>query len=350
MFSRVYIDKTALMHNLVFLKHLAKSAKFLAMVKSNAYGCGLKEIVPTLEGQVDAFGVATIEEAMIIRLLGAITPCLILQGVFTSQEWQLATEKNFVCVIHQQKQLEVLLKTQLSKPISIWLKINTGMNRLGFSPNEIPQVIIALNNCAWVKPSLTLMMHFANADNKNHLLNTKQIAVFQEVVKNYSYPVSVNNSAAIFNNLYPNSHTVRAGISLYGVSPFSNKTGLELGLIPVMHFKSIIIQTYTVASGASVGYGSIWQASKSSRLGVIPVGYGDGYPRVVHNAYVALEGRLAPIIGRISMNSMVVDITDFPEVTVNTPVELWGQNMPIEKVAQAAGTIAYELLSSVAAH
>ncbi|OGV27999.1 MAG: alanine racemase [Legionellales bacterium RIFCSPHIGHO2_12_FULL_37_14] len=344
MFSKVFIDETALLHNLQHLKRLAAPAKFLAMVKTDAYGCGLKNVVPLLDGHVDAFGVVTIDEALAIRQLGAKTPCVIFQGVLTSKEWQLAAKNDFTCAIHQKAQLETLLHTNLSKKVAVWLKINTGMNRLGLLEEDVPKVIKDLTNFKWIKTPLTLMTHFANADNLNHPLNKTQINNFHKLTSKFACQTSINNSAAILQNLCPKTDVVRAGISLYGVSPFQDKDGIDLGLVPVMRFESIIVQIYKVPQGALVGYGSIWQAQRPSLLGVIPTGYGDGYPRVVNNAYVAINGHKAQIIGRVSMNSMVIDLTDLPQTKVNTKVELWGKDMPVEKVARAANTIGYELL------
>lgn len=344
-----YIDAHALMHNLMLIKHTAPHSKVLAMVKANAYGCGIKQIIPILEGQVEAFGVTSVDEAMAIRKLGSQTPCVIMQGVFDPAEWSLAATQHFIYVIHSTTQLKSLLNTPLPQPISVWIKFNTGMNRLGIQTHEAHDVIHALSACPWVKSPLTFMMHFANAPTQTHGLNAQQIKTFHLITAPYpTAQKSLANSAAIFT--LPSSHAdwIRPGISLYGISPFEHLTGIELGLKPVMHFTSYLMHTYMIETGQSVGYGSTWIAKRPSLLGVIPVGYGDGYPRTVKPfTPVWINGQIAPIVGIISMDSMMVDLTDLPKIPINTPVELWGKHLPIEQIAKAANTIPYELLCKV---
>jgi alanine racemase len=347
--TQLRIDPAALLHNLQCIKREAPLSHVVAMVKANAYGCKIQEVIPVLEGQVDAFGLISIKEALAIQKLGSVTPCIIFQGVFTPDEWQTAAREHFICAIHQQQQLTWLLQTPLPQQVTVWIKINTGMNRLGFQPHEVEAVIQSLSNCPWVTLPLTMMTHFANADLTNDPLTTQQIHLFKQLSKKFpQLKTSVANSAAIFQHHLPQADFIRPGISLYGVSPFSNQTGIELGLRPVMHFTSHIINIYMIAAGESVGYGARWVATRPSRLGIIPVGYGDGYPRVVQsNTPVWIQGYLVPIVGTISMDSIVVDLTDFPSIKVLDPVELWGTHLLVEYIAKAANTIPYELLCKV---
>lgn len=348
--TQICIDASALVHNLNCIKRQAPQSHVLAMVKANAYGCGIQNVISELEGRVDAFGVISIGEAQAIRKLGSLTPCVIIQGVFTPEEWQIAMRENFICAIHQSQQLTWLLQTPLPQPVTVWIKLNSGMNRLGFQFQEIEPVIQALMDCPWVKMPLTLMTHFANADLPNDALTPRQLHLFNQLSQKFpQLQTSLANSAAIFQHL-ATGDIIRPGISLYGVSPFSDTSGRELGLRPVMRFTSRLMHSYCIEAGESVGYGSQWVANRPSRLGIIPVGYGDGYPRVVQtNTPVWIQGNLAPIVGRISMDSMVVDLTDLPQVKVQDPVELWGENLPVERIAQAANTIPYELLCKVIA-
>jgi alanine racemase len=347
--TSIYIDPTALLHNLVKIKRQAPHAKVVAMVKANAYGCGIKQVIPTLEGKVDLFGVITTGEAMAIRKLGAKTPCLVIQGAFEPSDWDIAAQHNFIYAIHCTQQLNWLLNTPLKQAVTVWIKLNTGMNRLGLQLHEANDVIQAVAHCPWVKKPSVLMTHFANADLPAHPLNHQQVTAFNQLALAYPHlQQSLANSAAIFTLPHTHADYIRPGISLYGISPFEDKTGMELGFQPVMHFTSKFMHTYAISAGTSVGYGSTWTAKRPSRLGVIPVGYGDGYPRVVQsNTPVWIQGQTAPIIGRISMDTMVVDLTDLPEVATNDPVELWGTHLPIERIAKAANTIPYELLCKV---
>ncbi len=347
--TSIHIEPAALLHNLTFIKRQAPLAKVVAMVKANAYGCGIKQVIPTLEGNVDVFGVVTTGEALAIRKLGAQTPCLIIQGAFEPTDWQLAGQQNFIFAIHCPLQLNWLLNTPLAHPVTVWIKLNTGMNRLGLQPHEAKDIIQAVSQCPWVKKPVVLMTHFANADSPAHPFNHQQYTEFNQLA--LAYPdteKSLANSAAIFALPHTHADYIRPGITLYGISPFEQMTGIELGLQPVMRFTSKLMHTYTISAGDNVGYGSTWLAQRPSRLGLIPVGYGDGYPRVVQpNTPVWILGQTAPIVGRISMDTMVVDLTAMPEVATNDPIELWGTHLPIERIAKAANTIPYELLCKV---
>lgn len=345
--TRVQIEASALLHNLAKVRQHAAGSKVIAMVKANAYGCGIPAVLPVLEGQVDAFGVACLEEALAIRALGARSDCILFQGIFSADELHTVAAQRFQCVIHQPHQLRWLLDNALSSPIKVWVKVNTGMHRLGFEPHEIYEVLSTLNNCPWVDKQIGLMTHLACADEPNHPSNQQQLQAFSSLNVPTSIDLirSIGNSAAILS--LPESHAdvVRPGVMLYGVSPFSNQTGKQLGLIPVMRFVSAISAIHHYPAFARVGYGGSWQTSQPSIIGIVAAGYGDGYPRhISQNTPVWVNGYQVPIVGRVSMDMLTVDLSNCPGIKIGDGVELWGQHIPVENIAMSAGTIAYELL------
>lgn len=344
--TRLQTNHHALLHNVACIKRMAPKQQIVAMVKANAYGCGIEHIVPTLEGQVDAFGVVLLEEAQAIRRLGARTPCVVFQGAFEAQDWQVIANEGFSAVIHQARQLEWLLDIPLNRPVRVWVKVDTGMHRLGFLPDDVARVLKALDRCPWVIKPLTCMTHFASADLNLPSVDA-QWRCFEKLPLQMQLK-SAANSAAIFNLPHTHADIVRPGICLYGVSPFSEKTGLDLGLQAVNIFSSQIIAIHHLQPGESVGYGGTWTAQRPSKIGVVAAGYGDGYPRHIQpNTAVAIRGQTANIVGRVSMDSLTIDLTELSEVKIGEPVELWGKQLPIEWVARSAGTIAYELLCKI---
>ena len=347
--TRVEIDRTALVHNFLKIRESAPDKTIIAMVKANAYGCGLSTIVPTLEGRVDAFGVACIEEGLAIRRLGSRTDCILFQGIFEPDELNLLSQFNLQCVIHQKQQLQWLLATPQPKALKVWVKIDTGMHRLGFHPREVVEVIQTLRRCKWINEDIGLMSHLANADKPQHANNSAQLNLFQHTAEQLSgqLVLSMANSAAIL--ALPETHldAVRPGIMLYGISPFPEYTGIGLGLKPVMRFTSALSAIHHYPPSSPIGYGSTWQSSDASIIGVVPVGYADGYPRHISCAHVWVNHFFAPVVGRISMDMLTVDLTHCPGVKDGDEVELWGNHMPIETIAQSAGTIAYELLAQM---
>ncbi|MFY7697736.1 MAG: alanine racemase [Legionella sp.] len=344
-----HIDTNALLHNLQRIKCLAPQKKIIAMVKANAYGCGLSSVLPVIDGHVDAFGVASLEEAIIIRRLGSRSECILFQGVFSAEELDLVASLNLQCVIHHAEQLQWLLRRALPHKIKVWLKVNTGMHRLGFQPNEVYDISTTLQNCSWINDEIGIMTHLACADEPSHIKNQQQLAQFTALkLPAGNFIRSIANSAAIL--AIPDSHAdiVRPGIMLYGVSPFPEKIGRDLGLIPVMRFVSAISAIHHYPAGSEIGYGARWSSDKPIVIGVVAVGYGDGYPRhITSDTTVWVNGYYAPIVGRVSMDMMTINLTHCPGVVVGDIVELWGQHIPVERIAQAAGTIAYELICQV---
>ena len=342
--ATVYIDSEALQYNLNRVKQLAPTAKIVSMVKANAYGHGVKDCLAAL-ASTDAFGVACLEEALEIRELGYQQPITLIEGIFSAEEMQIVIDQNIEIVVHHQQQLDWLRAQKdayIAKNLKVWVKLNSGMNRLGFKVDEIIDVIHQLKadgfNCV-------LAMHFANADADNHPLNEQQKQQFLHV-KEACTPIlgSCCNSAAIFKWPELNFDFVRPGIMLYGASPFADKTVEDLDILPVMTFTAEIIALNTIQASESVGYGSTFIADKETELAIVSIGYGDGYPRAFFKQnYVAINGQKVPVVGRVAMDMIAIDVTGL-HAQLGTQVELWGKHRLVDDVAEANGTIGYELL------
>ena len=341
--ATVYIDRQALQYNLNRVKQLAPQAKVVSMVKANAYGHGIKDCLDALK-QTDAFGVACLQEALEIRELGFEQPITLIEGVFSRDEMPLVLAHNLELVVHHQQQVDWLLAHQdayIAKNLKVWVKLNSGMNRLGFKITEIKAIIKQLQALGF---TCVLTMHFANAD-AEHALNEAQIAQFLEIKQDCA-PIlaSCCNSAAIYK--YPELHFdyVRPGIMLYGASPFADRDVHDLDLKPVMRFTAEIIALNSIQAGESVGYGSTFVAEQAMQLAIVSIGYGDGYPRafVAPNS-VVIDGQFVAVVGRVAMDMIAIDVTDV-KVDLGTEVELWGPTRLVDDVASANGTIGYELL------
>lgn len=341
--ATVYIDSEALQYNLNRVKQLAPHSKIVSMVKANAYGHGVKNCLAALEA-TDAFGVACLEEALEIRQLGYTQPITLIEGVFAEDEMQQVIEHKLECIVHHNQQVEWLVQHKAAYnalDLKVWVKLNSGMNRLGFKVDEIIDVIQRLKAEGF---TCVLAMHFANAD-VEHSLNEQQKQQFLQV-KQACEPILVSccNSAAIYK--YPELHFdfVRPGIMLYGASPFADRNVHELDLKPVMTFSAEIIALNQIQQGEFVGYGSTYSASSTSQIAIVSIGYGDGYPRAfVKQNFVAIDQQLVPVVGRVSMDMIAIDISNV-KAEIGTKVELWGQSRLVDDVAAANGTIGYELL------
>ncbi|ENW89503.1 MULTISPECIES: alanine racemase [Acinetobacter] len=341
--ATVYIDRAALQYNLNRVRQLAPTAKIVSMVKANAYGHGVKDCLAALQNS-DAFGVACLQEALEIRELGFQQPITLIEGVFTEDEMPIVIEQNIEIVVHQPEQVTWLIAHKdayISKNLKVWVKLNSGMNRLGFKLEVIKEVIQQLKSAGF---TCVLAMHFANAD-ADHPLNDEQIRQFLEV-KNDCAPIlaSCCNSAAIYK--YPELHFdfVRPGIMLYGATPFADRDIYALDLKPVMTFSAEIIALNEIQAGEQVGYGSTFTADKAMQLAIVSIGYGDGYPRAFFaQNFVAIKGQKAAVVGRVAMDMIAIDVTGL-DVQLGTEVELWGKQRLVDDVAAANGTIGYELL------
>jgi len=341
--ATVYIDSDALQYNLNRVKQLAPHSKIVSMVKANAYGHGVKDCLAALDA-TDAFGVACLEEALEIRQLGYTQSITLIEGVFSEDEMQQVIEHKLECIVHHNQQVEWLIQHQQAYNalgLKVWVKLNSGMNRLGFKVTEIIDVIQRLKAEGF---TCVLAMHFANAD-ADHPLNEQQKQQFLHV-KQACEPIlaSCCNSAAIYK--YPELHFdfVRPGIMLYGASPFGDQNVHELDLKPVMTLSAEIIALNQIQQGEFDGYGSSYTASCPSHIAIVSIGYGDGYPRAyIKPNFVAIDQQLVAVVGRVSMDMIAIDVTQI-NAEIGTQVELWGKHRLVDDVAAANGTIGYELL------
>lgn len=346
-FIEAHISKAALLHNLAQVKKCAPRSKILAMIKANAYGHGLARVATTLK-DVDYLGVSCLEEALSIRAVGVKTDVILMEGIFHSNELPEIEKHDFMITIHHWQQIEALkaFRSKITSPLRVWLKINTGMNRLGFPMMEFAEAYQSLQSLKHIQ-IVGFFSHFAKADEQDDFTQ-KQIDRFTKMVRDKPGLKSLANSAGIL--AHPQSHldVVRPGLMLYGASPFNNKTGLDLNLKPVMHLTSEVIAVQKLKAGDTVGYGGIWENKKTEgKIAIVACGYGDGYPWQAKNgAPILVNGEPAQTCGRISMDMIAIDISHLPQVNVGDKVTLWGGNLPIEHVARSAGTVAYELMCS----
>lgn len=347
--SFIEICDKSLLNNIQVIKNYAPQQKIIAMVKANAYGCGIEKIVPKLSEKVYAVGVACIEEALIIRQLDKNISCILFEGIFSKEELALVYERNFQIIIHQQRQLDWLLNFPSETKLKVWIKVNTGMNRLGFAPEELAEVMRKIYACPWVDRPIGIMSHLAHADDLNSIHNAKQLNNFSNITKPYKNIIrSLANSAAIIGLPNTKLDVIRPGLMLYGISPFVDKSADALGLKPVMRFVSKITEIHEYKAHEPIGYNGTWQSDKPSRIGIVPVGYADGYPRVVNSsAKVWVAGNFVPIVGRISMDMLTIDLTACKNIKIDDEVELWGKHITVNEVALASGTIGHEIISRV---
>lgn len=343
------IDLNALQHNLQILQQKAPHSKVLAVIKANAYGHGMVKVAETLSN-AHAFGVARLNEALTLRDAGIDKPILLLEGFVENNALPLLVAKNLQTVIHSQQQVEALLQANLAKPLQIWLKLDTGMHRLGFHPTQFDGVYEQLKTCPNVQQPINLLTHFNCADELDNPCTALQTELFYKHSKSHSGLNSLANSAATL--AWPNTHgdIVRPGIALYGVSPFSDKSAQAFHLKPVMTLKSRLIALRDIKAGESVGYGAHWTAHQDTKIAVVAIGYGDGYPRMApQGTPVLINGRLVPLVGRVSMDMLTVDLGSNSADKVGDDVTLWGEGLPATQVAKHIGTIAYELVTRLTA-
>jgi alanine racemase len=344
---RATISASALAHNLALAREKAADSKLWAVVKANAYGHGLVPAVRALEA-ADGFAVLDFEEAVRLRLAGFGKPILLLEGFFKPQDLPLVTEYALTPVIHNLEQIEILEKAKLAAPIDCYLKVNSGMNRLGFTVDNVRLAWNALRNHAGVR-SVTLMTHFADADGPSGV--KAQLEWFTSLVQPFEAPKSLANSAALLR--FPEETRAawaRPGIMLYGCSPFADQSAESLGLKPAMTLGSEIIAVQNLQAGERVGYGFSYEAAGEMTIGIVACGYADGYPRHAPTGTpVLVAGQRTRTVGRVSMDMLFVDLTEVPEAYIGTPVTLWGEGLSCDEVAAAAGTLSYELLCKLAA-
>ncbi|OTA20033.1 hypothetical protein Xbed_01748 [Xenorhabdus beddingii] len=341
--ATIHLD--AFHHNLAIIRQKAGNSKVWSVVKANAYGHGLDRIWQSLM-QTDGFALLDMNEAIYLREQGWQGPILLLEGFFKPADLQIIDEHRLTTAVHSHWQLEAIEKTRLDNPIDVYLKLNSGMNRLGFTPEEFPQLVSTVRGIKNVN-SVTLMTHFANSDHEVGV--DGQFAAVERLQMN-SLPHCLANSGAVL--WYPETHGdwVRPGIILYGASPSGKWRDIEeVGLKPAMTLQSEIIAVHDLPKGEKIGYGSRYTTQQPMRVGTVACGYADGYPRHAPTGTpVVVDGVRTRLLGAISMDMLSVDLTPCPQANIGSTVELWGQKLPVDEVAESAGTIGYELLCALA--
>ena len=353
---RAELSAAALQHNYALAKSKAPGSRVFAVVKANAYGHGVDFARRALKS-ADAWATLELDSAVRLRNLGVTEPILMLEGFFSEDELPAFANQRLMTVVHNASQVAQMMKATLVRPLDTFIKFNTGMNRLGFTDGGGRYALgVAASGRSF--GDITLMTHFANADGVEGVgLQMREFKAWEkaaaELLKAKPFTVSVANSAAVLR--YPDTHRdwVRPGIMLYGSSPFADASAEALGLQPVMSLRSELIAVQNLDKGQAVGYGSAYIARRKMRIGIVACGYADGYPRHApgtneHGTPVLVGGKRTRSIGRVSMDMLCVDITDIPVAKEGTPVVLWGEGLPIDEVAHAAGTVGYELMCAVA--
>ncbi len=345
--AHAILDLDAIQHNLSVVRTFAPEAKVMAVIKANGYGHGLLRIAEALQN-VDAFAVARVDEGVRLRQAGLKNRIVVLEGFTYDEELQQFLEYRLDAVVHSDVQLAVFEARKEQDQIAVWLKLDTGMNRLGFKARQWDAVYQRLMACSIVQKPISLMTHLANADDKNDDTTLKQIRLFNETVAAYPGQRSIANSAGIMG--WPEALTdwVRPGVMLYGISPFPEAIGQQLGLKPVMALHSRLIAVKSIEKGDRVGYGGGWRCEESTTLGVVAIGYGDGYPRHAKaGTPVLVNGKRVPLIGRVSMDMITVDLRTQPNAQPGDAVILWGHELAVEEIALCANTIPYTLVCGV---
>jgi len=344
--ARALIDLQALRHNYQFARKLS-GARALAVIKADAYGHGAVRCALALEAEADGFAVACIEEALALREVGIKAPVLLLEGFFEASELELIVRHDFWCVVHSLWQLEAIEQASLGKPIQVWLKLDSGMHRVGLHPRDYQAAYQRLQASGKVS-KIVLMSHFARADELDSHASNEQVAVFEAARQGLKAEVSLRNSPAVLGWPQIPSDWVRPGIMLYGATPFETAQAEAERLQPVMTLESKVISVRELPAGEPVGYGARFVSPRPTRVGVVAMGYADGYPRHAPTGTpVLVAGQRAQLIGRVSMDMLCIDLTDVPHAGLGSPVELWGKNVLASDVATQAGSIPYQIFCNL---
>lgn len=341
------INLAALRHNLQRVREAAPGNRLFAVVKANAYGHGVERLLPGLDS-ADALALARVEEALQLRRLGCDKPMLSLGGFFDAEELKAANEQGVQVAINSLRQLDILLASGELPRTRLWLKLDSGMHRLGLLPHECEQALQRLRSSGYQDTHLGLMTHLACADERDDDTTGEQVSCFNRVAKSFRGGRCIANSAGILG--WPATHAdwVRPGLMLYGASPFSDSLAADEGLQAVMTLSSRLMAVKPLDAGDSIGYGATWRCPEAMTVGVVAMGYGDGYPRHAPSGTpVLVNGQEVPLVGRVSMDSLCVDLRGQPSAQVGDPVVLWGDGLPAERIARAAGTIPYTLFCGV---
>ena len=344
------IDLNAIAHNLQLIRTLMPRQKILAMIKSNAYGHGLIHVAKAIQS-ADALGVATIAEALQLRNAGVDNDIVVMRGFVSREELSVfLNDDRLISCVHDAQQL-ALLKTLSdinNKKLRIWMKIDTGMHRLGFACDAFNDAYQQLNQLPCVEKPFVICSHLADADNADSTFTNQQIAAFEKTTSFVSNEKSLLNSAGIL--AYPQAHYdwIRPGLLLYGVSPFDHPgkhNALMKNFIPAMTFESKLIAIKNVKAGEKIGYSCTFTAKNAMKIGIVGMGYGDSYPRQAKNGTpVLIRGQRCPIVGRVSMDMITVDVSHVKAVAVDDTVTLWGRDLLVADIAQCVNTVSHELL------
>jgi len=360
---QAHIDLSALENNLHVARRAAPSARIMAVIKAEGYGHGLTRVAEALSA-ADGFALLDIQDAVRLRENGFRQTILLLEGAFNAEDLALVAGHDLACVIHSAWQIALLDAYPGKSSLDVWLKVNSGMNRLGFTPQQAAQAMEQLCRHRAVR-SITLMTHFANADEARGI--AEPLALFNDFAAPYRVARSLANSAALLR--YPETHGdwVRPGLMLYGASPFAEVSAQQLGLQPAMTLRSRIIAVQELRAGDEVGYGALFRAEHPMRIGIVACGYADGYPRHApsgrvepeapgtptpcgwNSTPVLVDGQMTQTLGRVSMDMLYADLSKLPQAGVGSSVTLWGEGLPVEEVARAAETVSYELMCALAA-
>ncbi|MDD1966296.1 alanine racemase [Pseudomonas putida] len=344
--ARALIDLQALRHNYQLARETT-GAKALAVIKADAYGHGAVRVAQALESQADGFAVACIEEALELRQAGIRAPVLLLEGFFEADELSLIVEHDFWCVVHSTWQLEAIERTAVGKPLTVWLKMDSGMHRVGIHPAEYQAACQRLQASGKVA-KVVLMSHFARADELDSTRTDEQVAIFQAAREGVSAEISLRNSPGVMGWPKVPSDWVRPGIMLYGATPFDQSQPVADRLQPVMTLESKVICVRELPAGEPVGYGGAFVTDRPMRIGVVAMGYADGYPRQAPTGTpVMIDGHRSQLLGRVSMDMLCVDLTNVPGAGLGSRVELWGKNVLASDVASSAGTIPYQIFCNL---
>ncbi len=341
------IHTDALRHNLSQVRVRAPDSRVMAVVKADGYGHGLERVARALSG-ADAFGVAALSDAERLRAAGLSQPIVLLSGFDEADDLPQLRRLNVQTVIHHATQLQMLEQAPPGEPIGCWLKLDTGMHRLGFAPEDVRGAYARLVAMPAVADDIVLMNHFASSDEFAKPQTREQLRVFAEATAGRAGARSLANSAAVLG--WPDAHFdwVRPGGALYGISVVDGTSGADFGLRPAMTLATRLIAVNRIGKGGRIGYSATWQCPEDMPVGVAAIGYGDGYPRHVPSGTpVLVNGQRADIIGRVSMDLMTIDLREQPDAKPGDPVVLWGEGLPVETVASAAGTIGYEPVCSI---
>ncbi len=342
---RATFDLSAMRENLALARSRAPRARLWAVVKADAYGHGLLRAAACFDA-ADGFALLDLDDAVRLREAGVRKPILLLEGCFAPEDLSTVVEHSLAIVIHNAEQIDMLESSGLPARVPVFVKMNGGMNRLGFLPERFRDACLRLQRTAAVA-SVTLMTHFADADGTRGV--AEQLARFNDAAMDLALPRSLANSAALLR--FPETHAnwVRPGIVLYGCSPFSDESAEALALRPAMTLSSELIAVQTLEAGDRVGYGGAFTAERPMRVGVVACGYADGYPRHAPTGTpVLVAGERTRTLGRVAMDMLTVDLERLPQAHVGSPVTLWGEGVSADEVASAAGTVSYELLCALA--